>query len=129
MEFVFRMGRSQRTTVSDFANHKPGSICRLTLENFMCTDNVTYNFNENLNFLLGANGTGKSTIVCALYLIFDGNVKSLGRCANLREFINNERNRNGSKITVALKKRNGDLHRIKRMWGGSGGMGGGSGKW
>merc|ERR1712050_124630 len=98
---------SKATTISDFEKHKPGSICRLQLENFMCTDNVFYNFSPNLNFLLGANGTGKSTIVCALYLIFDGNVRNLGRCGNLGEFTNNERNNNGTIITVVIKKRNG----------------------
>ena len=57
-------GRPSRkdNSTEEFDNHKPGAICRLTLENFMCTDNVVYNFHPHLNFIIGANGTGKSTI-------------------------------------------------------------------
>ena len=64
-----------------------------------------------------------SFIVCALYLIFDGDVKNLGRCQSLREFINNERSNNDAKITVSIKKHDGNILRIKRTWGKAGGKG------
>ena len=48
--------------------HKAGTIVRIKLENF-----VTYTFVEvypgpSLNMVIGPNGTGKSTIVCAICL-------------------------------------------------------------
>ena len=48
--------------------HQPGSIVRVKLENF-----VTYTFVEifpgpSLNMVIGPNGTGKSTLVCAICL-------------------------------------------------------------
>ena len=33
----------------------------------------------------GANGTGKSTIVCALYLVFNGKVSNLGRSTSIAQ--------------------------------------------
>ena len=33
----------------------------------------------------GANGTGKSTIVCALYLVFNGKVGNLGRSTSIAQ--------------------------------------------
>ena len=98
-----------------FREFRPGAICRLMLENFMCTDVITYNFNPNTNFIVGPNGNGKSTIVCALYLLFNGDVKKLGRCKTLAEFVNHDRNKNPAKITVTIKKKDGRSLRLKRI--------------
>lgn len=67
--------------------HKLGSIMRITMHNF-----VTYTFAEffpgpQLNVILGPNGTGKSSIVCAIVLGVGGGVEILGRGKSPNDFI------------------------------------------
>ena len=42
--------------------------------------------------------------MCALYILFDGNLSTLGRGAKIGDYINHERNNNPAKITGAAKK-------------------------
>ncbi|XP_036385952.1 structural maintenance of chromosomes protein 5 [Megalops cyprinoides] len=56
-----------------------GSIVRITMQNFL-----SYNYSEvvpgpNLNMIVGPNGTGKSSIVCAICLGLAGKTAVLGR--------------------------------------------------
>ena len=88
---------------------QPGNVMRLQLKNFMCVNRVEYNFHPKLNWIIGmvssfmvpkpvvlfrlcqfipfkgANGTGKSTIVCALYLVFNGKPGNLGRGTSIAQ--------------------------------------------
>ncbi|KAI8390359.1 P-loop containing nucleoside triphosphate hydrolase protein, partial [Blakeslea trispora] len=81
-----------------------GSIVKITLRNF-----VTYDYCEvfpgpQMNMIIGPNGTGKSTIVCAIALGLGGSPSLLGRAKNINEFV-----RTGADeavITIELKKVN-----------------------
>ncbi|TFK69419.1 hypothetical protein BDN72DRAFT_614369 [Pluteus cervinus] len=44
----------------------PGSIVRIQLQNFVTYDYVQFRTGPHLNMILGPNGTGKSTIACAI---------------------------------------------------------------
>lgn len=46
----------------------PGSIVRIQLENFVTYDWVEFFPGAYLNMILGPNGTGKSSIACAICL-------------------------------------------------------------
>ncbi|KAI8088924.1 uncharacterized protein BX664DRAFT_123673 [Halteromyces radiatus] len=64
-----------------------GSIVKIVLRNF-----VTYDYCEcypgpQLNMIIGPNGTGKSTIVCAIALGLGGSPQLLGRAKNIAEFV------------------------------------------
>ena len=48
--------------------HKPGSIVRVKLENFVTYTAVEFFPGPSLNMVIGPNGTGKSTLVCAICL-------------------------------------------------------------
>ncbi|XP_068603911.1 structural maintenance of chromosomes protein 5-like [Brachionichthys hirsutus] len=56
-----------------------GSIRRLTMTNFMTYDYTVVNPGPQLNMIVGPNGTGKSSIVCALCLGLAGKTAVLGR--------------------------------------------------
>lgn len=72
---------------ASMTTHQPGSIVRVSLENF-----VTYSKSEfwpgpNLNMIIGPNGTGKSTLVCAICLGLGWSPKHLGRAKHISDFV------------------------------------------
>ncbi|KAM9455805.1 structural maintenance of chromosomes protein 5 [Clarias gariepinus] len=56
-----------------------GSIVRITMHNFLTYDHSEVFPGPNLNMIVGANGTGKSSIVCAICLGLAGKTAVLGR--------------------------------------------------
>lgn len=48
--------------------HQSGSIVRVRLENFVTYTAVEFSPGPSLNMVIGPNGTGKSTLVCAICL-------------------------------------------------------------
>ena len=48
--------------------HQPGSIVRVELKNFVTYTAVEFFPGPSLNMVIGPNGTGKSTLVCAICL-------------------------------------------------------------
>lgn len=48
--------------------HQPGSIVRVKLKNFVTYTAAEFNLGPSLNMVIGPNGTGKSTLVCAICL-------------------------------------------------------------
>ncbi|XP_061696300.1 structural maintenance of chromosomes protein 5 isoform X2 [Syngnathoides biaculeatus] len=56
-----------------------GSVVRITMKNFMTYNYIMVRPGPNLNMIIGANGTGKSSIVCAICLSLAGKTTVLGR--------------------------------------------------
>uniref|UniRef100_A0A7N8Y246 Structural maintenance of chromosomes protein 5 n=1 Tax=Mastacembelus armatus TaxID=205130 RepID=A0A7N8Y246_9TELE len=56
-----------------------GAIVRITMKNFLTYDYSVVYPGPNLNMIVGANGTGKSSIVCAICLGLAGKTAILGR--------------------------------------------------
>jgi hypothetical protein len=50
------------------ASYVPGSIVRVQLHNFLTYDHVEFRPGPHLNMIIGPNGTGKSSIACAIAL-------------------------------------------------------------
>ena len=48
--------------------HQPGSIVRVKLKNFVTYAAAEFHLGPSLNMVIGPNGTGKSTLVCAICL-------------------------------------------------------------
>ena len=48
--------------------HAPGAIVRVKMLNFVTYTNVEFKPGPSLNMVIGPNGTGKSTLVCAICL-------------------------------------------------------------
>ncbi|KAJ3090460.1 Structural maintenance of chromosomes protein 5 [Quaeritorhiza haematococci] len=76
-----------------------GSIVRIRLKNFVTYDYVEFFPGPDLNMVIGPNGTGKSTIVCALALGLAGRPELLGRAKELQEFVK----RGADKATIELE--------------------------
>ncbi|KAF3815958.1 hypothetical protein GH733_016063, partial [Mirounga leonina] len=56
-----------------------GSIVRIVMENFLTYDICEVSPGPHLNMIIGANGTGKSSIVCAICLGLAGKPAFMGR--------------------------------------------------
>ncbi|XP_059830738.1 structural maintenance of chromosomes protein 5 [Hypanus sabinus] len=56
-----------------------GAIVRIKMENFLTYDSCEILPGANLNMIVGANGTGKSSIVCAICLGLAGKTSFIGR--------------------------------------------------
>jgi hypothetical protein len=67
--------------------YQPGSIVRIMCKNFVTYTHVEITPGPNLNMILGPNGTGKSTIVCAICLGLGWNPVHLGRAKEVGAFI------------------------------------------
>ncbi|XP_033376555.1 structural maintenance of chromosomes protein 5 isoform X2 [Parus major] len=64
-----------------------GSIVRIFMENFLTYTLCEVRPGPNLNVVLGANGTGKSSIVCAICLGLAGKPSFLGRADKIGLFV------------------------------------------
>ena len=50
------------------SKHQPGAIVRVKLANFVTYTSAEFFPGPKLNMVIGPNGTGKSTLVCAICL-------------------------------------------------------------
>ncbi|XP_035414443.1 structural maintenance of chromosomes protein 5 isoform X2 [Cygnus atratus] len=64
-----------------------GSIVRILMENFLTYDICEVHPGPNLNMIVGANGTGKSSIVCAICLGLAGKPSFIGRADKVSLFV------------------------------------------
>jgi len=81
--------------------YKPGSIRRIKLRNFLTYGHVEFHPGPRLNMVVGPNGTGKSTILCAICLGLGGEPRLLGRADDARLFIMHEQDLAEIEIEVA----------------------------
>ncbi|XP_042347147.1 structural maintenance of chromosomes protein 5 [Plectropomus leopardus] len=84
-----------------------GSILRLTMKNFLTYDYSVLYPGPNLNMIVGANGTGKSSIVCAICLGLAGKTAILGRGDKVGLYV--KRGCNKGLIEIELYKVGGNV--------------------
>jgi chromosome segregation ATPase len=66
---------------------QPGAIVRVKVTNFVTYEKAEFHPGPNLNMVIGPNGTGKSSLVCAICLGLGWGPKHLGRADDLGEFV------------------------------------------
>ena len=90
-----------------------GRIIRIKLKNFLTYDDCEFYPGENLNVVLGPNGTGKSSIVCAICLGLGGSPSLLGRAKEVGDYVKH-RTKQGL-VEIELHKSKGSNLVIKRI--------------
>ncbi|CAM9191784.1 unnamed protein product, partial [Phaeothamnion confervicola] len=70
--------------------YRRGCIMSVRMHDFLTYSDVNFKVGPRLNLVVGPNGTGKSSIVCALALGLGGSPKVLGRSDNLGDFVRHE---------------------------------------
>ncbi|KAJ2868065.1 Structural maintenance of chromosomes protein 5 [Coemansia erecta] len=81
--------------------YRPGSIMRITLHNFVTYSEISISPGPNMNMIIGPNGTGKSTIVCAIALGLGEKPAILGRSATLSGFVKHGCDSGSIELTLA----------------------------
>jgi chromosome segregation ATPase len=66
---------------------KPGAIVRVCVDNFVTYEHAEFFPGPHLNMVIGPNGTGKSSLVCAICLGLGYHSNVLGRASAFGEFV------------------------------------------
>eukprot|EP00923_Selenidium_pygospionis_P056270 GHVN01098133.1.p1 GENE.GHVN01098133.1~~GHVN01098133.1.p1 ORF type:complete len:1025 (-),score=179.56 GHVN01098133.1:562-3636(-) len=64
-----------------------GMVERIEMVNFMCHSHLTIEFGHCITYITGSNGSGKSTILTALVVVFGGNASNTQRATKMQEFV------------------------------------------
>ncbi|KAH9819762.1 putative ABC/SMC5 protein [Teratosphaeria destructans] len=100
-------GKGRATDTATPGKHQPGSIVRVKLTDFVTYSSAEFHPGPNLNMIIGPNGTGKSTLVCAICIGLGFKPEHLGRAKQLNEFVKNGTKRAEIEIELAA---NPDKH-------------------
>ncbi|XP_040305311.1 structural maintenance of chromosomes protein 5 isoform X2 [Herpailurus yagouaroundi] len=84
-----------------------GSIVRIVMENFLTYDVCEVSPGPHLNMIIGANGTGKSSIVCAICLGLAGKPAFMGRADKVGFFV--KRGCSKGMVEIELFRNSGNL--------------------
>ncbi|KEY68689.1 hypothetical protein S7711_00563 [Stachybotrys chartarum IBT 7711] len=96
-------GQRNGISSSDF---QPGAIVRVSVENFVTYEKADFFPGPHLNMVIGPNGTGKSSLVCAICLGLGYSPKHLGRAGSVKEFV--KHGKDTASIEIELQKRRSD---------------------
>lgn len=88
----------------------PGSIVRVSVENFVTYEAADFFPGPNLNMVIGPNGTGKSSLVCAICLGLGYHSNVLGRASAFGEFV--KHGKDHAVVEIELQKRPEDPQNI-----------------
>ncbi|XP_018392244.1 PREDICTED: structural maintenance of chromosomes protein 6 [Cyphomyrmex costatus] len=80
-----------------------GKVKKIRVNNFMCHDALEITLNENVNFIVGRNGSGKSAILTALTVGLGARANVTSRGTSVKEFIKKGRNSATVEITLVNK--------------------------
>ncbi|KAH3675123.1 hypothetical protein WICMUC_002779 [Wickerhamomyces mucosus] len=92
--------KKRKLSSEEFEKFSPGAIIKVEVKNFVTYASTEFHLSPSLNMIIGPNGTGKSTFVCAVCLGLAGKPELLGRQKSLSEFIKNGEQSGSIKITL-----------------------------
>ncbi|KAJ2582055.1 Structural maintenance of chromosomes protein 5, partial [Coemansia sp. RSA 1836] len=81
--------------------YRPGSIMHISLTNFITYDRIEVRPGPHMNMIIGPNGTGKSSIVCAIALGLGENTSVMKRAKDISEFVKHGHAHGAIEITLA----------------------------
>ncbi|XP_012539107.1 structural maintenance of chromosomes protein 6 isoform X2 [Monomorium pharaonis] len=77
-----------------------GKVKKIRLYNFMCHEALEITLNNNVNFIVGRNGSGKSAILTALTIGLGARANVTSRGTSVKEFI--KKGRNSAIVEITL---------------------------
>ncbi|XP_030800928.1 structural maintenance of chromosomes protein 6 isoform X1 [Camarhynchus parvulus] len=92
---------------SQSSDGEVGIIESIQLKNFMCHSNLgPFQFGSNLNFVVGTNGSGKSSVLTALIVGLGGKATATNRGSSLKMFI--QKGETSADISITLRNQGRD---------------------
>ena len=91
-----------------------GAIKRIYLKDFMVHTQLEINCSAQVNLIIGANGSGKSSVVCAICLGLGGDTGDMQREKSVSEFIRSGQQQSTIEITVQGSERSFE-YKIQRV--------------
>ncbi|XP_041277529.1 structural maintenance of chromosomes protein 6 isoform X2 [Onychostruthus taczanowskii] len=92
---------------SQLPDGEVGIIESIQLKNFMCHSNLgPFQFGSNLNFVVGTNGSGKSSVLTALIVGLGGKATATNRGSSLKMFI--QKGETSADISITLRNQGRD---------------------
>mmetsp|Transcript_28066 Transcript_28066/g.41456 ORF Transcript_28066/g.41456 Transcript_28066/m.41456 type:complete len:1167 (+) Transcript_28066:53-3553(+) len=85
-----------------------GIIQSIHVENFMCHRKLTVKLNQNVNFISGQNGSGKSAILAAIQICLGAGARRTHRAKQLGELVRKESSSGTARIQVTLRNEGSD---------------------
>ncbi|KAF4520375.1 hypothetical protein B566_EDAN012880, partial [Ephemera danica] len=92
-----------------------GVIEKLELVNFMCHSHLALEFNQNINFIVGKNGSGKSALMTALMVVLGTKATDTSRGKSLSNFI--RLGCNQAHVKISLRNRGTNAYHQDRYGG------------
>lgn len=105
---------------SAYADFRRGNIVRLEMVNFLTFSNTVLDPGPRMNLVLGPNGTGKSTIVNAVCIVFGGSPRLLGRNPDLGSFVRHGSADAAIEAWICDPERPSGVRRIRREFNSDG---------
>ncbi|KAJ3330715.1 Structural maintenance of chromosomes protein 5 [Blyttiomyces sp. JEL0837] len=102
-----KRSRAESENDNNTESYPVGSILNMKLRNFVTYSYVEFQPGPHLNMVIGPNGTGKSTIVCAIALGLGGKPEILGRAKEVKDFVKKDEDK--ATIEIELKAERGSL--------------------
>ncbi|GLJ50077.1 hypothetical protein SUGI_1065100 [Cryptomeria japonica] len=94
-------------------DYLPGNIVEIEIHNFMTYSHLVSKPGPRLNLVIGPNGTGKSSLVCAIALGLAGEPQLLGRASSIGDYV--KRGEESGWINISLRgNREGEIITITR---------------
>ncbi|KAJ2813772.1 Structural maintenance of chromosomes protein 5, partial [Coemansia furcata] len=81
--------------------YRAGAIMHISLTNFITYDRIDVRPGPHMNMIIGPNGTGKSSIVCAIALGLGENTSVMKRAKDISEFVKHGHENGAIEITLA----------------------------
>ncbi|NXC95862.1 SMC6 protein, partial [Certhia familiaris] len=101
---------SANSASSQSPDGEVGIIESIQLKNFMCHSNLgPFQFGSNLNFVVGANGSGKSSVLTALIVGLGGKATATNRGSSLKMFI--QKGETSADISITLRNQGRDAYK------------------
>ena len=90
-----------------------GIIERVCMTNFMCHKKLEVELGQNVNLILGRNGSGKSAIMSAIYVGLGGRAMSTNRGSSIKTFI--QKGQTYAQVEVTLRNVGDDAYQPDRF--------------
>ncbi|KAK3938407.1 SMC5-like protein [Diplogelasinospora grovesii] len=95
--------KKSRTDGLPSAEFQPGAIVRVRVKNFVTYEEAEFHLGPHLNMIIGPNGTGKSSLVCAICLGLGYPTSVLGRASAFSDFVKHGNDQ--AEIEVELQRK------------------------